>query len=83
MKKKNGIDQGAGCLEADRRTEKKQNNNKCYKDPQPARQRKEKELGRDKEKKWKRKKYTKVGIHIPPSPTALEYKNKRKKDLLD
>ena len=45
-------------------------------------ERKEKENGRDKEKKWKRKKSTKVGLHIPHFPTALEYKNK-KKDLLD
>ena len=50
-------------------------------------EKKEKENERNKEKgkkkRLKRKKSTKVGIHIPPSPTALEYKNKRKKDLLD
>ena len=43
-----------------------------------ARQRKENERNKEK-KRWKRKKPTKVGIHIPPSPTALEYKNTKKK----
>ena len=77
--KKIGIDQGAGYLETDRRTEKEKRE-KGHKDPPPARQReKKKKTEETKKKKWKRKKSTKVGIHIPPSPTALEYKNKKKR----
>ena len=72
-----------GCLEADRRTEKEKR--KCHKDLPPARQReKKKKTEETKKKKWKKKKKsTKVGIHIPPPPTALEYKNTKKKDFLD
>ena len=55
-KKKIGIDQGAGCLEADRRTEKEKKKRKCYKCPPPARQReKKKKTEETKKKKWKRK----------------------------
>ena len=79
MKKKIGIDLEAGSLEADGRTEKEKSE-KGLKDPPPTRQREKKKKTEDtKKKKWKRKKSTKVGIHIPPSPTALEYKNKKKK----
>ena len=77
-KKKIGNDRTRESKEADRRTEKEEK--KCHKDPQPVRQREKKKKTREtKKKRWKRKKSTKVGIHIPPSPTALEYKNTKKK----
>ena len=48
--KKIGIDQGAGCLEADRRTEKEKKR-KCYKCPPPARQREKKKKTEETKKK--------------------------------
>ena len=56
-----------GSLESD--SERKKEEKKCNKDPQPARQKEKKKKTKEtKKKKWKRKKSTKVGIHIPPSP---------------
>ena len=50
MKKKIGIGQGAGCLDADRRTEKEKKR-KCYKCPPPARQREKKKKTEETKKK--------------------------------
>ena len=50
MKKKIGIDQGAGSLEADRRTEK-ETKKKAIKNPQPARQREKKKKTEETKKK--------------------------------
>ena len=59
------------------RTKKKEK--KCNQDPASNEKRKEGKRKRKKQKKkkgWKRKKSTKVGIHIP-HPPALEYKKKK------
>ena len=48
--KKIGIDQGAGCLEADRRTEKEKKE-KGHKDPPPARLREKKKKTEETKKK--------------------------------
>ena len=67
MKKKIGIDQGAGSLEADRRTEKEKKKRKCRKDPQPARQREKKKKTKETKKKKVEKKeiYKGRNTHSP------------------
>ena len=86
MKKKyrnESRDEGVG-KRADEEEKKKKNAIRTLRAMRKEKKEKENERNKEKEKKrLKRKKSTKVGIHIPPSPTALEYKNKRKKDLLD
>ena len=43
------------------------------------REKRKRKREKQRKKRCKRKKSTKVGIHIPPSPTALKYKNTKKK----
>ena len=67
-------DEGVG-----KRADEEERKKKCNKDPASNEKRKEGKRKRKKQKikRWKRKKSTKVGIHIP-HPPALEYKNKKK-----
>ena len=64
--KKIGIDQGAGSLEADRRTEK-ETKKKAIKNPQPARQREKKKKTEETKKKKVEKKeiYKGRNTHSP------------------
>ena len=65
MKKKIGIDQGAGSLETDRRTEKEKRE-KDHKDPPPARQREKKRKRKRQRKKVEKKEiYKGRNTHSP------------------
>ena len=79
--KKIGIDQGAGSLGTDRRTEKEKRE-KGHKDRhQWDREKRKRKRKRQRKKKVEKKEIYKGRNTHSPSPTALEYK--KKKDLLD